>query len=202
MSKPVPPPSKSAPQGRGGKAVAPPPTRFGAQATQAKKTAQPAGKSSGGYKITVGSYLHQRVGKEALPPEIAGHSFVAIQAPGGSRQAWGFSPAGAVDVRKDFSRLKTGVRGQVHDDSSAFAKPGVRTQTFEVGAAEARAAMAKVTAYRANTPQFNLSNRQCSTFATDVLRAAKIDAFAGGGIRRPQQMHQQLLTPQAPRPKR
>ncbi len=196
MSKSVPP--KIAPK----RGVAPPPTRFGAAATQAKKIPPAAGKSSGAYKITVGSYLHQRAGKEALPSEIAGHSFVAIEAPGGMRQAWGFSPAGDVDVRKDFSKLKGGVRGRVHDDSSAFAKPGVRTQTFEVGAAEAQAAMAKVSAYRANTPQFNLSNRQCATFATDVLRAAKIDAFAGGGVRQPQQMHRQMLTPQAPRPKR
>src|ERR1700709_2669129 len=94
MSKPAPPPPKSAPQGRAGKGVAPPPTRFGAPATQPKKA---AGKSPGGYKITVGSYLHQRVGKDTLPPEIAGHSFAALQAPGGARQAWGFFAVGTGD---------------------------------------------------------------------------------------------------------
>jgi len=158
------------------------------------------GLSTGGTAVTITGQNLQRV-KSVSFGGIAATSFTEVN----ETTLRAVAPAaavGTVDVRKDFSKLKTGVRGHVHDDSSAFAKPGVRTQTFEVGATEARAAMAKVAAYRANTPQFNLSNRQCSTFATDVLRAAKVDAFTGGGVRRPQQMHQQLLTPQAPRPKR
>ena len=183
-----------------GKSHPPPPTRFGPQATP-RPVAQPAGKT-GGYKITVGSYLHKGPGKQALPPEIAGHSFVAIEAPSGKRETWGFSPAGHVDPNRDMGKLRGGVSGRVHADEGGFAKPGVRTRTFDVGAAEARAALAKVAEYRSKAPQFSLANRQCSTFATDVLRAAHVDAFPGAGVRRPQQMYQQLSMPAAPKPRR
>ncbi len=179
----------------------PPPTRFGPQAP-ARPVAQPAGKAGGGFKITVGSYLHQGPGKQALPPDIAGHSFVAIQGPGGKRETWGFSPAGPVDPRSDIGKLRGGVKGRVHADDNAFAKPGVRTRTFEVGAAEARAALAKVAEYRVKSPQFSLANRQCATFATDVLRAAHVDAFPGAGVRPPHRMYAQLGASQAPKPKR
>ena len=153
--------------------------------------AQPRGS---GYRITVGSYLHQGPQARGLPPELAGHSFVAIQDPSGRSQAFGFSPAQyeRYDPRRDLPKLTAGVKGRVHADDAAFAKPGVRTRSFDVSAEQARAAMAKVTEYKTRTPDFSLARRQCSSFATDVLRAARIDAFPGGGPRRPQQMHGQM----------
>lgn len=163
--------------------------------------AQPRG---GGYRITVGSYLHQGPDSRSLPPELAGHSFVAVQDPSGRRQAFGFSPANYdhLDPRRDLPKLTAGVKGRVHADDTAFAKPGVRTRSFEVSAEQARAALAKVAEYKTRTPDFSLARRQCSTFATDVLRAAKIDAFAGGGVRRPQQMYGQMAQPGVKPPKR
>lgn len=163
-------------------------------------TAQPRS----GYRITVGSYLHGGQGAQNLPPELAGHSFVAIQDPSGRRQAFGFSPAQyeRYDPRRDLARLTAGVKGRVHSDDTAFAKPGVRTRSFEVSAEQARAAMTKVAEYKARTPDFSLARRQCSTFATDVLRAGGIDAFPGAGVRRPQQMYGQMMQPGAKPPKR
>jgi hypothetical protein len=154
-----------------------------------------------GYKITIGSYMHRAPG---LPPEVAGHSFVAIETPGGKRQAFGFSPAGydRMDPRRDLPKLTAGVRGKVHDDMAGFSKPGLRTRSFDVGQAEAQAALSKVAQYRAGEQRFSLAARQCSTFATDVLRAAKIDAFPGSGVRRPQQIYDHLSRPETPRPKR
>ncbi len=186
---------------KGHRSPPPPPTRFGPVQPKAAPRAavQAAGKKAGGYKISIGSYLHQGPGKQSLPSEVAGHSFVAIEGPGAKRQAWGFSPAGNIDLRADLPKLKSGVRGRVHADDAGFSKPGVRTQTFEVGPEQARAALAKVAEYRSTSPQFNLSHRQCSTFATDVLRAAKIDAFPGSGVRKPGQMYAQLTRPQPPK---
>jgi hypothetical protein len=152
---------------------------------------------SSGYRITVGSYLHQGPGTPALPAGLAGHSFVAIQDPTGRRQAFGFSPAQyeRYDPRRDLTRLTAGVKGRLHADDNAFAKPGVRTRSYEVGPAQARAALAKVAEYRARTPEFSLARRQCSTFATDVLRAGGIDAFPGGGVQQPRHIYGQLAQP-------
>ena len=152
-----------------------------------------------GYRITVGSYLHQGPGSQGLPPELAGHSFVSIQEPTGRSQTYGFSPADyqRYDPKRDLSRLTAGVRGRVHADDGAFAKPGVRTRSFDVSADQARAAMAKVAEYKTRTPEFSLARRQCSTFATDVLRAGGVNAFPGAGVRRPQQMYGQLGQPGA-----
>jgi len=168
---------------------------------RAAPAAQPRG---AGYRITVGSYLHQGPGARNLPPELAGHSFVAVQEPNGRRQAFGFSPAQyeRFDPRRDLPKLTAGVKGRVHDDGAAFAKPGVRTRSFDVSADQARAALAKVAEYQTRTPDFSLTRRQCSTFATDVLRAAKIDAFPGAGVRRPQQIYAQMTQPGAKPPKR
>ena len=156
-----------------------------------------------GYRITVGSYLHQGPSAQGLPPELAGHSFVAIQDPAGRRQAFGFSPAQyeRYDPRRDLPRLNAGVKGRVHADDHAFAKPGVRTRSFDVTAQQARAALAKVAEYKTRTPDFSLARRQCSTFAADVLRAGGIDAFPGAGVRRPQQVYGQMAQP-APKPGR
>jgi|SRR5579872_5778268 len=155
---------------------------------------------AGGFRVTVGSYMHRGVGSQNLPPELSGHAFVAIEQPGGRRQAWGFSPAAyqGYDPRRDLPKLTAGVRGRVHADDGAFAKPGVRTQSFDVSPAQARAALAKVAEYRTRTPDFSLARRQCSSFATDVLRAAEIDAFPGAGVRRPQQIYDQMQRPLPP----
>jgi hypothetical protein len=163
--------------------------------------AQPRGS---GYRITVGSYLHQGPDSRGLPPELAGHSFVAVQDPTGRRQAFGFSPANyeGMNPRRDLAKLTAGVKGRVHADNDAFAKPGVRTRSFEVSAEQARAALTKVAEYRTRTPDFSLARRQCSTFATDVLRAGGIDAFPGAGVRRPQQIYGQMMQPGARPPKR
>jgi hypothetical protein len=165
---------------------------------RAPAAAQPRG---GSYRITVGSYLHQGPQARNLPPELAGHSFVAIEQPGGRRQAFGFSPAQyeRYDPHRDLARLTAGVQGRVHDDGNAFAKPGVRTRSFAVSAEQARSALAKVAEYQARTPQFSLARRQCSSFAADVLRAGGIEAFPGAGVRRPQQVYGQMAQ-LAPRP--
>jgi hypothetical protein len=154
----------------------------------------PVAQPRAGYRITVGSYLHGGQGAQNLPPELAGHSFVAIQDPSGRRQAFGFSPAQyeRYDPRRDLAKLTAGVKGRVHSDDTAFAKPGVRMRSFEVSAEQARAALAKVAEYKTRTPDFSLARRQCSTFATDVLRAGGIDAFPGAGVRRPQQLYGQM----------
>ncbi|HZB90323.1 MAG TPA: hypothetical protein VE397_02705 [Stellaceae bacterium] len=159
---------------------------------------------AGGYQITVGSYLHRGPGAQNLPPDLAGHSFVAIQEPSGRRQAFGFSPAQyqRYDPRRDLPKLTAGVKGRVHSDDTAFAKPGLRTRSFEVSAEQARAALAKVAEYQTRTPDFSLTRRQCSTFTGDVLRAAKIDAFPGAGVRRPQQVYAQLGQPAPKLPRR
>jgi len=159
-------------------------------------TAQPR---AGGYRITLGSYLHQGPGAHGLPPQLAGHSFVAIHDPAGRRQAFGFSPEHfeRYDPRRDLAKLTAGVKGRVHADDAAFAKPGLRTRSFDVSAAQARAALAKIAEYKARTPDFSLARRECSTFTADVLRAGGIDVFPGGGPRRPQQMYGQLLRPGA-----
>jgi hypothetical protein len=152
---------------------------------------------AGAYRIIVGSYLHQGPGAQNLPAALAGHSFVAIQDPTGKRQAFGFSPAQyeRYEPRRDLPRLTAGVKGQVHSDDGAFAKPGVRTRSFDVSAEQARAALAKVAEYKARTPEFSLARRQCSSFASDVLRAGGINAFAGAGVRQPQQIYGQLAQP-------
>lgn len=163
--------------------------------------AQPRGS---GYRITVGSYLHQGAGAHQLPPALAGHSFVAIQDPSGRRQAFGFSPAhyDGLDPRRDLPRLTAGVKGRVHADEGAFHKPGVRTRSFEVSAQQAQAALAKVAEYKTRTPEFSLARRQCSSFAADVLRAGGVDAFPGGGVRQPRQVYGSLAQPGMPPRKR
>lgn len=154
---------------------------------------------AGGYRITLGTYMHQGPDARGLPPQLAGHSFVAIQDPTGRRQAYGFSPAqlGRYDPRRDLPKLNAGVKGRVHADDAAFAKPGLRTRSFDVSAEQARAALAKVAEYKTRTPDFSLARRECSTFTADVLRAGGINAFPGGGPRRPQQIYSQLPPPGA-----
>ncbi len=136
-----------------------------------------------GYRLIVGAYLHQESG---LPDAMAGHGFVAVERPGGKREAWGFSPANlsGLDAKRDLGRLTTGVPGRVHRDESAFAKPGVRTRSIPISAEQAKAAMAKIAEYQGGDVQFSLARRQCTAFAGDVAKAAGVDAALGAGASR------------------
>lgn len=143
-----------------------------------------------GFWIIVGAYLHE----EPYPEPLAGHSFVAIQDPDGTRRAFGFSPVNFAryDPHRDLEKLTAGVPGLVHDDKGAFEMPGVRTRAFEIGEAQVEAAMARIREYRAGRYRFSLARRQCSAFALDVLRAARIGAFAGPLVRSPRELYYEL----------
>jgi hypothetical protein len=149
---------------------------------------------SGGYELTIGTYLHEQEGSRSLPEDLAGHSFVALREPGGASQAFGFSPAdfGSYDVQKDLGRLKSGVRGVVHADDGAFEKPGVKVRSYPISRAQAQAAMAKVEEYESGKYSFSLQGRQCSAFALDVLRAAEVQDLPGAGVRKPREMYRQM----------
>lgn len=166
----VPPPPVAAP--RVARAFPAPPTKFGGAAVQRAqpKPAEPS------YRLVLGAYLHPNQAGRALPPALAGHSFVAIEAPGGRRQAFGFSPEryGHYDPVKDLGRLTTGMKGRVHDDAAAFAQPGVRTRRIPVSAEQAKAALAKVAEYRSAHAGFSATRRQCTNFAGDVAAAAGV----------------------------
>ncbi len=155
--------------------------------------ARPAG-AGAGYKLVVGSYLHSTGRGEHLPEDLAGHTFVAIQEPTGRQQAFGFSPENysRFDPKRDYGQLRAGVRGAVHDDTRALAKPGLRTRAYSISKDQAQAAMAKVAEYRSRHYDFNLKNRACSSFAFDVARAADVDPFPGSSIKAPREIHRQL----------
>ena len=144
-----------------------------------------AASAAGGYRLLVGAYMHQ--GKQ-LPEQIAGHGFVAIEGPGGRRQSFGFSPASS---DRDVGRLSAGVPGRVHDDAAAFRQPGVRMRSVPIDEGQARAAMAKVADYRARG-SFNLANRQCTTFATEVARAAGVELSPAGQTLTPRALYRKL----------
>ena len=150
----------------------PPPTRFGlSSAAQAK----------GEYKLVVGAYLHQGPKAGGLPPALAGHAFVGIERPDGRRETFGFSPQNRHDIKADFGQLRAGVQGKVHGDAAAFAKPGVRTTTVSISEPQAMAALRKVDEYRSRHDPFNAAIRQCTTFATDVAKAAGVKVAAAAG---------------------
>lgn len=168
----------------------PAPQHAGQQGGQ-RPQLQPKAADGSGYRLIVGAYLHQDQG---LPDAMAGHGFVAVERPGGKREAWGFSPAGlsGMDPKRDLGRLTTGVRGQVHRDESAFAKPGVRTRSFAISAEQAQSALAKIGEYRGGNVQFSLANRQCTAFAGDVAKAAGVDAFGAGPVRGPRDFYRKI----------
>lgn len=150
-----------------------------------------AGASADGYRLIVGGYLHQEKG---LPDGMAGHGFVAIEKPGGKREAFGFSPAGfsGMDPNRDLGRLTAGVPGRVHSDADAFSKPGVRTRAFAISAEQAQQAMGKVAEYRGGSVQFSLARKQCSSFAMDVARAAGVGDFAGAKVTSPREWYRKI----------
>ena len=144
-----------------------------------------------GYRLIVGAYLHQEKG---LPDGMAGHGFVAVERPGGKREAWGFSPANlsSLDPKRDLGKLTTGVPGHVHRDEAAFSKPGVRTRSFAISAEQAQAAMAKISEYRSGNAPFSLANRQCTAFATDVAKAAGVGGISAGTVRGPRDFYRKI----------
>jgi hypothetical protein len=139
----------------------------------------------GGHQLVVGAYMHQGASAAGLPPDLAGHAFVSLQGPAGNRQTWGFSPAnyGRYDPRKDLGKLRAGVPGQVHRDDQAFTKPGVKTRSYALSPAQAKAAIAKIEEYKTRQYSFSAQSRQCTTFAMDVLKAAKVGGYAPGPMK-------------------
>jgi hypothetical protein len=137
------------------------------------------------HKLMIGAYMHQGAGAARLPPDLAGHAFISVQGPAGTRQTWGFSPErySSYDPQKDLGKLRAGVPGQVHRDDNAFSKPGVKVRSYDLNGAQAQAALAKVNEYRSRHYTFSAQSRQCTTFATDVLRAANVDSGLSGQMR-------------------
>ncbi|PHV04045.1 hypothetical protein CSQ96_27760 [Janthinobacterium sp. BJB412] len=135
-----------------------------------------------GHRLVVGAYMHQGAAGAGAPPDLAGHAFVSLQGPAGGRQTWGFSPENysRYDPRKDLGKLRAGVPGVVHRDDQAFAKPGVKTRSYALSPAQAKAALAKVDEYRTRHYSFSAQSRQCTTFASDVLRAANVAGAPAG----------------------
>lgn len=156
----------------------------------APEHAAKGGQAKGGYKLVVGAYMHEG----RLPDALAGHSFVAIEEPTGERHAFGFSPAhyGSYDPQRDLGRLRTGVDGVVHDDENAFDKPGVKTQSYSISPEQAKAAMAKVTEYKSGRHPYSADRQQCSTFALDVMKAAKLPTLLSGAAPKPKVMYEAL----------
>lgn len=154
--------------------------------------AKPAGPAGSGYRLIVGAYLHTDAG---MPDAMAGHGFVAVERPGGKREAWGFSPAGfsGMDPKRDLGRLTAGVPGRVHRDEAAFSKPGVRTRSIPISAEQADKAMAKIAEYRGGNVQFSLARRQCTAFAGDVVKAAGVaDALGAAPSRGPRDFYRKV----------
>jgi len=149
--------------------------------------------TEGGFRLLVGAYLHQERNAGLLPDGLAGHGFVAVERPGGRREAWGFSPQNyeSMDPRRDLPRLTSGVPGRVHRDDTALSKPGVRVRSIPINSDQARAALAKIGEYRTTSPQFSLTRRQCSTFASDVAKAAGVDGF-GGPVKPPREFYRKI----------
>jgi hypothetical protein len=153
--------------------------RLGARAAAFR---MPIQAKSATHKLVVGAYMHRDAN---LPPDLAGHAFVSIQGPTGSRQTWGFSPQdySRFNPRTDLGKLRAGVPGQVHRDDGAFAKPGVKTRSYELTSVQAQAALSKINEYRGRHYKFSAQSRQCTTFAVDVLRAASVDSGLSGQMR-------------------
>ncbi len=134
------------------------------------------------HKLVVGAYMHRDAN---LPPDLAGHAFVSVQGPTGNRQTWGFSPQNysRFNPVKDLGKLRAGVPGQVHRDDGAFAKPGVKTRSYDLTPVQAQAAMSKINEYRSRHYSFSAQSRQCTTFAVDVLRAASVSNGLPGQLK-------------------
>ncbi|MFL6658722.1 MAG: DUF4157 domain-containing protein [Massilia sp.] len=154
------------------------------QAKMAAPHAAPVQAKQGTHKLVVGGYMHQGAAGAGVPPDLAGHAFVSVQGPTGKRETWGFSPANysRYNPQKDIGKLRAGVPGTVHRDDQAFSKPGVKTRVYNLTPAQAKAAMAKIDEYKTRHYNFSAQSRQCTTFASDVLRAAHVDGAVSGKL--------------------
>jgi hypothetical protein len=70
--------------------------------------------------------------------------------------------------------------------------PGVKTRAYAITREQAQAAMAKVAEYESGRHRYSLEGRQCSTFALDVLRAARVPLPEQGAAPRPRVMYEAL----------
>lgn len=147
----------------------------------------------GGYRLIIGAYLHPREGVP-LPEPLAGHSFVAIENPDGTRRAFGFSPEGygRYNPHHDTPRLRSGVKGVIHDDEQALSQPGVKTRSFTISESQARAALDRVAEYQSGKYRYSLQGRQCSAFVLDVARAAQVEDVLGSGAQHPRELYRKL----------
>lgn len=148
------------------------------------RMAAPVQAKPASHRLLVGAYMHQGASAAGLPPDLAGHAFVSVQGPTGKRETWGFSPSnyGRYNPQKDIGKLRAGVPGVVHRDDGAFSKPGVKTRSYSLTPAQAKAAMAKIDEYRTRQYKFSAQTRQCTTFAGDVLRAAQGEGAVAGRL--------------------
>ena len=154
------------------------------QAKMATPARQPVQAMPASHRLVVGAYMHQGAAGAGVPPDLAGHAFVSVEGPTGKRETWGFSPANysRYNPQKDIGKLRAGVPGVVHRDDRAFSMPGVKTRSYGLTAAQAKAAMAKIDEYKTRQYSFSAQSRQCTTFASDVLRAAHVDGAVGGKL--------------------
>ena len=153
------------------------------------QSAQPRGAQ---YKLVLGAYMHED--GEKRPEQLAGHAFVGLEDPSGKKEAYGFSPEhyGDYDARLDLGKLAAGVPGVVHDDTHAFDKPGVKTQTFTIDEAQASAARAVIDEYRSGKKPFSLKGTQCTAFAADVASAAGVEEAAELRGKAPREVYRKL----------
>ncbi len=163
-----------------------------AQARPRERGSKSAQRRGGSHQLVVGAYMHESSDK--LPEPLAGHSFVAIEDPGGHQEAFGFSPAGygEYDPKRDLGKLASGVQGVVHDDANAFGKPGVKTRAYAITEAQASAARAKIAEYQAGKHRFSLKGDQCSAFAVDVAKAAEVEEVGGLRGKAPGEVYKKL----------
>ena len=59
----------------------------------------------------------------------------------------------------------------------------MKVRSYELNSAQAQSALAKVNEYRSRHYTFSAQSRQCTTFATDVLRAANVNSGLSGQLR-------------------
>ncbi|MEM7744436.1 MAG: hypothetical protein AAF409_12080 [Pseudomonadota bacterium] len=154
------PPGPPAPASQRGPAFNPPPV---AQ-TKAASTS---------WKLTLGQYKHQGRAAVGLHPDVASHSFVELQGPGGQRKSWGFVPESQNGSHHRVDALRAGVSGRVQPEAGKAGRAGANLETIDLTPAQARAAQAEVDRYARGLHKFRLGVDDCHGFARAVARAAK-----------------------------
>lgn len=133
------------------------------------------------YSICIGAYLTD-------PEDKIGHAFISVEYPKGQKTTKGFYPQddpGDVIVEKiiDPKARILGVYGVVDDDTEYLKKPGSRIKCFSITETQAQAALARITEYEDEKPDYHLLTNQCAVFAVRVLRAAGQNIDAGFPMR-------------------